>query len=345
VATASRTSDFDLTRADLLERLESEAPRFDFFEAVRLLDRLAGDRATVGTFANPANEAARFSATASLKFPASQIQSIQLQENKPARMQVNFMGLTGPEGVLPYCYTELLMERLHAKDPGARDFLDIFNHRAISLFYQAWERYRFAIAYERGERDTLFRCLLSLIGLGTRGLEDRQDIPDQTLVYYAGLLAQKPRSATALRQLLSDYFDVPVEIEQFAGGWFRLEPGTETRLDDEGFNPSAQLGMGAVAGDEVWSEQSMARIRIGPLTLARYLEFLPDGSAYKPLRALTRFFAGDEVDFEVQLVLKRDEVPRTELGSQDDGSARLGWVSWMKSAPLNRDPGETTLRF
>jgi hypothetical protein len=80
-------------------------------------------------------------------------------------------------------YTELLRERLRARDQTAASFFDLFNHRIISLFYQAWEKYRFPIAYERGDRDPFSHHLLDLIGLGTQGLENRQPLPDDSLIF------------------------------------------------------------------------------------------------------------------------------------------------------------------
>ena len=121
------------------------------------------------------------------------------------------------------------------------------------------------MACEEGERDLFSRHLLSLVGLGTDGLRDRQAVSDDALIYYAGLLAQRPRSAQALQQILADYFDVPVEIEQFAGGWYRLDRETQCRLE-EGSSESEELGFGAVVGDEVWNQQSKVRIVLGPLT-------------------------------------------------------------------------------
>ena len=117
----------------------------------------------------------------------------------------------------------------------------------------------------------------------------------------------------ALRQVLTDYFDVPVEIEQFAGGWFKLDRETQCCFERE-LSLSEQLGLGAVVGDEIWDQQSSVRVKLGPLTLDQYLDFLPNGTAYKPLRGLLGFFAGAEFDFEVQLILKRDEVPRLRAG-------------------------------
>ena len=64
---------------------------------------------------------------------------------------------------------------------------------------------------------------------------------------------------------------------------------------------------------------------------AAYCEFLPSGSAIRPLVQLTRFFAGQEFDFDVQLVLKAGEVPRCALGHADDGAPRLGWSTWLKT--------------
>jgi len=136
-----------------------------------------------------------------------------------------------------------VLERLRAKDTTTRAFFDIFNHRMISLFYQAWEKYRFIIAYERGERDRFSHHLLDLIGLGTPGLQDRQAIPDDSLLFYSGLLSLHPRSGTALRQILWDYFEVPVQVEQFIGGWYPLDKPTQCCFD-KGTSYSEQVASG-----------------------------------------------------------------------------------------------------
>jgi len=341
---SSGASHPDLNGTTLRERLRHEPYLFEFFQAVRLLERFFPGQAAVGTFAPPAQEVVRFEATSTLTFPASEIQALALAEKGPALMKVNFMGLTGPEGVLPLSYTTLLLERAQAGDTTAYDFFNTFNHRMISLFYQAWEKYRFAIAYERGGRDRFSHHLLDLIGLGTPGLADRLEVRDDSLLYYSGLLAQHPRSAAALEQLLSDYFEVPVEVEQFVGGWYPLDTSTQTQFGD-GSGYSEQLGVGAVAGNEVWDQTARVRIKIGPLSLAEYQDFLPAGSAFRPLRVLTRFFANDEFDFEIQLILKRQEVPRCGLGTEGEEAPRLGWVTWAKTKEMSSDPADTILRL
>jgi type VI secretion system protein ImpH len=335
-------------RYDDVAKLLRQVPfEFQFFQAVRLFERLNPERAPVGRFVPPAREVVRFKAHQSLPFPASEIQRIEWPEpgsGKVPALVVNFFGLTGPQGVLPLYYTEFVIHRLRAKDTALAEFLDMFNHRMLSLFYRAWEKYRFIIAYERGERDRFSSILLSLIGLGTEGLQDRLAVQDDALLFYAGLLSLLPRSATALQQVLSDYFEVRVQVDQFVGAWYPLEESIQCRIDRN--SPySEQVGEGAIVGDEVWNQQCGARIQLGPMPLRRYLEFLPVGSANRPLREIAKFYARREVDFQIQLVLERNEVPACELGQTGDRSPLLGWTTWAKTAPMQRDPNDTILRI
>lgn len=343
MASPSGSQDVDVSRSFLGRELREHPGRFQFFQAVRLMHRMLPDRDAIGRFAHPAREAVWFSANNLLAFPPSQVQTLDWSESGPARMKVNFMGLTGPMGVLPHSYTELIRDRNRAKDSTLQDFFDIFNHRMISLFYQAWEKYRFFVAYEREEQDRFSRYMMSFVGLGTAGLQDRQPVADQSFLFYCGLFALQSRSAAALEQILTDYFDVPVEIEQYVGAWHALDPSNQCRM--EGGTPySDQLGLGVVAGDEIWDRQSRARIKLGPLTARQYRSFLPSGDAWEPLRAMTTFFTGGELELELQLVLKREEVPACELRADGEAAPILGWLSWIKSgAGFARDPGDTVL--
>jgi type VI secretion system protein ImpH len=333
-------------RYKVVERLLRTEPwTFGFFQAVRLMERILSDRSPVGRFAHPNREVVRFGAHSVTAFPASQIQEIRWDTGAAPVVVINFMGLTGPSGVLPLYYSELVRERLRAKDTTMLAFFDLFNHRMISLFYQAWEKYRFTVSYERGERDRFSHHLLDLIGLGTPGLQNRQPVADDSLLFYSGLFAMHARSGSALRNILEDYFGVPAEVEQFTGAWRALSSRDQCEFQ-WGSSVSEQLGIGAVVGDEIWDQQSSALIRLGPLTLAQYMDFLPEGSAWSPLQAITRFFSGDEVDFEVQLVLKCNDVPQCRLDiDAAEEAPRLGWSTWVKTAPMRRDPDDTVLRI
>lgn len=341
MATASRSEDSHVRHFELEERLREAPWNFQFFQAVRLLQRLYENRTPIGQFAKPEEEIVRVGVHQAVSFPASQIQGMEWPEGDVPRMLVNFMGLTGPSGVLPMAYTELINDRKRNKDHTLDAFLNIFNHRIISLFYQAWEKHRFPVVYERGQSDRFTRYLMSFIGLGTEGLQNRQPVRDEALLFYTGLLAMQTRSASALKYILEDYFSVPIEIEEFVGCWCKLDGDDQCELMT-GRQFSEQVGLGAVVGDEIWDQQSRARVRVGPMPLKRYRDFLPDGSAHEPLRALTRFYSGEEIEFEVQLILQREEVPSCELGSSI--GLQLGWVTWMKSGPsFDRSPDDTIL--
>jgi len=342
MAAESRTPNLAVVPDPVEAHLRREPYCFEFFQAVQLLERLSPRTSPVGRFVPPHTESVRFAVHPSLVFPASEIQSLTHGENGPPLMTVNFMGLTGPLGVLPIHYTEFLQRRQAEGDTSALDFLDLFHHRIISLFYRAWQKYHFQTTHGRGEHDRIRLYLQNLIGLGHDELLNRQAVPDDALLFHAGLLTQQPRSAVGCESFLEDYFGVPVRIEQFVGAWYRLEPEAQTSFRDD-TAISDILGGGAVVGDEVWDAQAGLRVVLGPLTLAQYREFLPVGSAYQPLRTLVRFYAGDEVDFELQLILKREEVPSCELGAAPDQAPLLGWVSWSKCSPLSRDPAETIL--
>ena len=339
----------------LQQRLAERGYEFEFFQAVRLLERLSPQRSPVGRFNVPGSEVARFEVNQEMGFPASPMEGIEFVDGQPARIKINFMGLTGPQGVLPLYYTELSRERLRSRDLSAAAFLDIFNHRIVSLFYQAWEKYRFPIAYERGDRDRFSHHLLDLIGLGTPALENRQPLPDDSLIYYTGLLSQSARSASAMRNLIADYFNVPCEIEQFIGAWYPLIEETQCCLDSQDVTISEQLGVGAVVGDEVYDQQSAVRIILGPLSLRQYCDFLPDGVAHEPLKALGRLFGGPTIDFEVKLILAKDQVPECHVGVRPPAvreeeeftldQIQLGWTSWVKTVPRHIDAADAILRF
>jgi type VI secretion system protein ImpH len=346
MATESGIQTADLKFAPVRELLEKEPYCVRFFQAVRLMERMVPDRNPVGLFVSPSTEAVQFSSVPTLSFPASEIQDLQIGKDGPPTIFVNFMGLSAAVGALPHPYTEFLLERIRAKDHAPGDFFDIFNHRMISLFYRAWQKYRFYIAFERtGEHDDVVSArLLDLIGLGTASLTHRMSIADEACLYYDGLLSQRRPTAQGLRQLLEDYFDVPVEVEQFTGTWRRLPPENRTVLSDS-FTFSEQLGMGTIVGDEVIDHHGAVTIRLGPLSFDRYREFLPGATASVELREWLRLYTNREFDFVIRLILKREEVPPMKLGEDGLEAPRLGLVSWIRNRDLNRDPDEATYRL
>ncbi len=327
----------------LEEVLFAEPYRFDFFQAVRLLERIYATRKPVGHASEPGHEAVRFRTLTGLNFPASQVYALEREGDDPDRpappqMTVAFMGLTGPSGVLPHPYTELLMERLRNKDRALVEFLDQFNHRLVSLFFRAWEKYRFPIGVERGLDDRFTEFLFDIVGLGTRGLRRRFSFADEGLLSYGGLIANQPHSASAMAGILSDYFGVPAAIEQFKGQWLKLDPESTSTLG----RANHQLGVSTVVGTRVWDMQSKLRVRFGPLSLEQFTAFLPNGTAFKPATEITQFFAGLEFDFDIQLVLQKKQVPACNLSTK--AKPALGWTTWLKTKPFSTDDSQVVLQ-
>jgi type VI secretion system protein ImpH len=334
----------DLKTMSPAERLLADPTPFGFFQAIRLLEREYPDRVPVGGFGNPAEEVARFAVHPSLAFPASEIQSLAPGVDGPEQMTVNFLGLTGPQGLMPHRYTQLVQERLRARDTTLRDFLDLFHHRILSLFYRAWEKHNLVVAHERDQHDRLTEHLGDLVGLfGPEPAAGQRWVRREALLYYAGLLMSRQRSAAALEQLLADYFGVPVEVQQFVGAWYPLAASLRTHLSDDPDPTAAPLGEGSVVGDEIWDQQASVRLRVGPLTRAQYESFLPRGSAYKALRELTHAYGGDGCEFELQLVLAASDVPAATLGAKREEGLPLGWGTWLRTQPFDHDPDDTIL--
>ena len=343
MAPASGTENPDVALEKVHEQLFSEPYSFDFFQAVRVLGWLQPDRKRVGRYNHPHTEIVRFGANPILHFPPSSIHALTKRESAGPAMTINFMGLVGPLGALPNYVTELIGARIRAKDRTLLEFLDIFNHRLTSFFYQAWEKNHFTVAYERDRSDPVTACLYAMVGFGTKGIRDRQPVEDEAFIYYSGLFGLIPKSALALESVLGDYFNIPVELEPFVGTWRILAEPDQCVFGGD-IPESTALGFGAVVGEEIWDQGSRMRLKLGPLTAAQYRDFLPTGKAWPELRAIVRSFCGYDLEFEVQLILRREDVPAFELRPPAENALCLGWHTWLKSGfDFDRDPGDTIL--
>lgn len=317
-----------------------EPYRFEFFQAVRVFERIISDKREVGGDALPAEECVRFRSRIAMDFPPSEIQEIREPKDEfgSYEMLVNFMGMVGVSGVMPTHYTELVLDRVRHQDTALWTFLDIFTHRAVSMFFRAWEKYRFPVAYERGN-DAFTSYLFDIAGLGTNGLRGRMSLDDESLLPYTALIAQKPHSQNAVENVVSDYFSVPAKIEQFFGQWLPLSKQDLTKVGVE----NSQLGVNAIAGARIWHQQTKFRIKLGALSFKHFQAFLPTGSAYAKLRSIVKFMVGLEFDFDVRLKLKAAEVPGTILTTRAVRKPMLGWTSFLKTRPFNADDEQLVL--
>jgi type VI secretion system protein ImpH len=318
---------------DVTTRLAKQPQRFDFHQAVRLLERAAGRR--VGTDAPFADDPVSLRVVPTLTFsPAAITRFTPASGGDPPEVTVPFGGLTGPDGVLPQHYTALLQERARAKDFTLRDFLDLFHHRLLSLRVRAWEKGRLPVAREADPAaDAGTTAVRAVAGFGTPALRDRTAVDDDTFLHFAGLFARRPPTAAGLELVLSGYFGWAVAVDQFVGQWLYLDADNRTRLGtaEQPRGVNARLGRDAVAGRRVWDVQNTVRVRVGPLDYAAFQSLQPGGGARAELAALARLYAGTEFDLEVVPVLAADAVPPLALEPDETDGPHLGRNVWVLS--------------
>ena len=326
------------------ERLLSEPYRFEFFQAVRVLElalKVQGIQVDQALTSN-----IRFENSVSLSFPPSEIESLRVQTaesekevidpDKPPQakqkyyLTPSFMGFIGPNGTLPRHYSErILTHQLYKRDRAPTAFLDTYSNRAVALFYSAWKKYRLELQHESKGKNGFLPLLMSLGGLGYSSLRDRLSqsdtgIKDESLAFYAGALRHRPMSAAYLQSVLTDYFQVTVKIQQFVGRWYTLPVEHRTTLG----LANAELGVSSLAGQRVWQRDLRVGLKIGPLRKKDFARFLPKEIAARALEQMLKMLVGLTLEFEVQLILRAEDVGNCDLSDHRSGG-RLGWDTFL----------------
>ncbi|WP_157269476.1 type VI secretion system baseplate subunit TssG [Azohydromonas aeria] len=348
-----------------IARLLQQPQRFEFHQAVCLLERWLGGSAV------PQRPALQFRNTLSLAFPASEIAALALESDARAdaatpagdttrevgapampdpatwrRIELTpaFMGLLGTGGALPLAYSETLAgHEARQRDGAARAFLDIFQHRAVTLFHAAWRKHRLPLQAGLGEPDPGLCAALSLAGLGQPALRERLraaegGVADDALAHHAGTLQRRCTDAGQLQALLADYLGVPVQVEQFVGRWCALAPDNFCSLG----TVHATLGADTVLGERVWQRDLRLRVVLGPLGREQQRRFLPGQPGALALRELLTLMAGVSLEWEVRLRLRAQAVTAARLGGDEGGgAAQLGWSGFLLSRPSAAEREET----
>jgi type VI secretion system ImpH/TssG family protein len=228
-------------------------------------------------------------------------------------MAVNFFGLFGPNAPLPPHITEYVLEReLHHHDRTITAFFNIFHHRLLSLFYRAWAANQKAVDLDRPKDQRYSVYVGALFGVGMEALQERDAVPDTAKLFFSGRLACQTRNAEGLEAILRAYFHVPAEVQPFAGRWLHLPDDCLCRLGESA--ESSSLGVNAITGSRFWDCQLSFRMKFGPMSLADYERMLPRGDAFERLKFWVLNYCGEHFFWDVQLVLRADEVPPTRLG-------------------------------
>lgn len=328
----------DVAVAEPLAATPRALARAEFFQTVRLIIAAAGHG--LGDDTRAADEPLRFRIADGMRHPDTEIVALDRPTpDAPVAMRVGFMGLTGPMGVMPDHYSDLVVERRRARDEALGRFLDLFNHRAIALFYRAWSKYRLPVRFgEDGGAlaDPFSRALASLAGIARMG-------DDPRILAAAGPLSRRVHSASALRRVVAAMFAMPIEVIELSPRWIRIEPEERTRLGFAG-SPTgayAQLGASAVIGEATCDVGGRFRLRVGPLDYPTFRSFFESDGVRQRLVEAVRFAVGGTVDFDIQLVLRRDAVPRPRLDKATP--TMLSRDGWMIAGVPKRDRDDAVL--
>lgn len=316
------------TSADTVDRLqafEDKPHEFDYFSLLRHLECLYQDKPRLGEAARPADEPVRLGQEPSLAFAPSALAAFRVGDgSRPHRLSQYFFGLFGANGPLPLHLTEYAREReKNERDPTFRRFADIFHHRLLLMFYRAWADANPATTLDRLAPRRFDAYVGSVFGVGIPELANRDAVPDSAKLYLAGLLGLKTRPAAALAALLKEFMQLPFRVRQFVGAWMRLPAEDWSGL---GVGPGgARLGLDTVLGRSIWTCQHRFRLTCGPLGFVDFERLLPGRESLAKLRDLVRNYVGEELEWDLNLVLVGRDVPGLRLGM----SGELGWTTWL----------------
>lgn len=330
---------------DFLGRVVARPGAFDLFQTMRRIDAFNRDRPRLGDALRPGDEPIRFVEEPTLTFAVGAISGVDWPEARAPQLRQRVMGFLGPNGALPIHLTEYARERvLHFSDPTFGAFLNTLLNRFGLFFYRAWARAQPVVALDRPADAPIVRHVGALFGHGEatqRGRDALGDgLGDFAKLHFVGRLARQVRDADGLEAWVRLHFGVPVAVEQFSGHWMPLAREERSRLRRDGQHG---LGRGAVLGSAVWDVQHKFRLVIGPLRWARFTALLPGGGELEQLQAMVRQYVGFEFDWDLRLILARDDVPDWRLGraaAPGSGVGRLGRTSWLNGRRTRRDAGD-----
>lgn len=306
----------------------SEKPyKYGFYQTVRRINCYYEDKPLTGHSIRPLDDPIRFTQEPYTSFAPSTLHALEIDgSSRYPKLSQRFMGLFGPNGPLPLHITEYARDRSrHHRDHSLAGFVNMFHHRAVSLFYRAWSQSQPVVQFDRPGNDRYALYVGSLFGLGTPVQRNVDAMHHFSKLSFAGHLASMPRHVDGLLSLIRGYFDVPTQIRQFVAHWMQIP--AHDRLQLGNMTMGGQLGRDSIIGERVWQRQDKFQVRLGPLSLERYESFLPTGKSFKALVAVVRNYIGLEYLWEINLILKKEEKPVTCLGV----SGALGWTSWIES--------------
>jgi type VI secretion system protein ImpH len=318
------------------QRLIEKPESHHIFLALRIIEAQYAQSPQMGRSRRPREDAVRLGQEARMAFPPSTIRAFKAPDgSKPGELINRFFGFFGPHGPLPSHLTEFARERqINNRDPSFVAFANMLTHRLMGLLYRAWVTGQPAVDLDRGAGSQFESHIAALAGLHGDGLRNRDAMPDMAKRFFAGQMSSGSKNAEGLIAILSGFFGAPFKMQEFVGSWLDLEPDDRWELGAAG-----GLGQSTSIGTRVWSRTAKFRLIVGPVSLEDYERLLPGGASMNKMASVVRGYLGDALDWDVNIILKADEVPSATLG----GDTRLGQTSWIGERAGTKDADDLFL--
>ena len=295
----------------------------DFFYLLRLIENIREDLPKIGEAKSPDFEAVRFGQTPYLSFPETTISSIQEshRHKEDLSILVYFMGLLGPNGPLPLEMTSYIYQRsIHEYDLSTKRFLDIINHRFISLFYRAFSKNEISVNFDRKQSE-LEKLYQTLTGVG---FFSKNKLPSYSALSLLRYLICKDKSSDGLEKALMLFFDMPLRVVPFLQKQHQIPKEYLLHLGDK---ETSLLGINTQIGNHYFTKTKDISIVVGPISFKDSFAFMPRQTAFVQLCEIIKLYLDKPIDFD--LVLEIDS--STIEGAVLNGNFALGQSTHIRS--------------
>lgn len=163
-----------------------------------------------GSIWQPRMEKFRLGQTPTMTFAPREIAQVSWQDGR-LHLSLYSLGLWGPNGPLPLHYTELALNRSESRhDPTLVHFSNIFHHRWLTQFWQAWRSAQSAGGgLDKPEHDRFAFYIASLSGQDLRESAE-SPLSDHVRLAASAHLVRESRNPDGLAATLAHYFSVPL---------------------------------------------------------------------------------------------------------------------------------------
>ncbi|MDR2630382.1 MAG: type VI secretion system baseplate subunit TssG [Spirochaetaceae bacterium] len=313
----------------------SAAP--DFWAFIRTLENANPELPRIGRAKRPADENVRFGQIPYLHYTATEIAEIiegGRQAGVDATVLVYFFGLLGIQGPMPLEFTDYVFRRSRSHyDNTWRRFLDIINHRFLTLFYRAYSSYQQCMQFDRPKEDQISRIIKALAGIPpvkNISLGTFSERNETIALSYAQHFSFQLRNRYGLLDMLRSIFEFQIDLREFVVDHYDIPPSRWVVLGDK---HTSVLGRNMQIGRSMISMAGNFEIRIGPVSFDQYNNFMMGRAGFDLLTETVNLYLDRPLAYSVLFIITNATIPVAQVGfdleNETYEAARLGYTCWI----------------